>query len=287
MTAFPIAALRSVELDAPDLALAERFYGGAWGLTVAARAPGAIWFRGTGADRHLLALREGPAAFRSATFRAAEESALRRLASDAPVTPLDEPGGGMAATLTAPGGAAIRLVHGDDRRAADPPVFDRPERLAHVNLNCTDLAADRAFFEGTLGFALSDRTKAMAFVRTNADHSAVVLSDAPVDGLNHVAFLLPGWEGVLRAAGRLADAGTPIGWGPGRHGPGDNVFAYYVDPFGIVVEHAAEVLQVDESYRVGGPEDWSWPPGRTDHWGIAPPKPKATSDAQLAIRFAA
>lgn len=27
------------------------------------------------------------------------------------------------------------------------------------------------------------------------------------------------------------------------------------------IEHTAEVLQVDETYRAGGPEDWAWAPG--------------------------
>ena len=51
----------------------------------------------------------------------------------------------------------------------------------------------------------------------------------------------------------MIDAGFPIAWGVGRHGPGDNVFAYFIDPVGIVIEYTAEVLQVDDSYVVRGP----------------------------------
>ena len=58
----------------------------------------------------------------------------------------------------------------------------------------------------------------MAFVRTNADHHSVVIADAAVNTLNHVAFQLPGWEGVMRASGRMIDAGFKIGWGPGVTG---------------------------------------------------------------------
>jgi catechol 2,3-dioxygenase len=47
------------------------------------------------------------------------------------------------------------------------------------------------------------------------------------------------------------------------------VFGYFVAPFGPVVEYTAEVEQVGDDYRVGGPEDWKWPAGRTDHWGIS------------------
>lgn len=297
MSRFPVSALRSVELTVPDLDRAERFYTASWGLTVAERAPGRLWLRATGDDHHVLALAAGgEAAIRSVTFRAAEEAALHGLVGTAleagaellaRPAPLEESGGGQAAALRAPGGFVLRLVHGDARRVADAPVRDRPERLAHVNLNTRDIEGLRRIFEAGLGFVLSDRSKLMAFERSSPDHHIVVLAEAPVDGLNHVAFLLPGLEGVMLAAGRLVDAGFPIAWGPGRHGPGDNVFAYFVDPFGIVVEHTAEVLQVDDAYRVRGPEEWVWPPGRTDHWGIAPPKTEAVKAAQLAIRFAA
>ena len=49
------------------------------------------------------------------------------------------------------------------------------------------------------------------------------------------------------------------------------------------IEHTAEVLQVDETYRVGGLEDWAWAPGRSDQRGIAPPKTVACARAQLAV----
>jgi catechol 2,3-dioxygenase len=78
-----------------------------------------------------------------------------------------------------------------------------------------------------------------------------------------------------------------VGWGVGRHGPGNNVFAYFVDPAGFVIEYTAEVLQVDDNYVAGSPQDWVWPPGRSDHWGIAPPKPDSVKHAQLSIPFAA
>ena len=97
---------------------------------------------------------------------------------------------------------------------------------------------------------------------------------------------MPDLESVMRGSGRVVDGGCPIGWGVGRHGPGDNVFAYFVDPHGVVVEYTAEVLQVDDSYRFRGPDEWTWPPGRTDHWGIAPPKSEVCKKAQLAIGFA-
>lgn len=289
MSGFPLTGLRSVEFELPDVSAACDFYSQVWGLAPVASAGDAIWLRGTGPDPYLLSLHRGErAAIRSMTFRAAPDTdlaAMQTAIGGAPQTP-DEPGAGAMIVGRDAVGRAIRVVQDDALLAPLSSDPDRPERLAHVNINSDDVARDTAFFTEALGFTLTDRSKMMAFVRTNSDHHSVVIADAPVNTLNHVAFQLPGWEGVMRASGRMVDHRFPIGWGPGRHGPGNNVFAYFVDPFGFVIEYTADVLQVDDSYRVGTPEDWVWPEGRTDQWGIAPPKSSACKAAQLAIPFA-
>jgi catechol 2,3-dioxygenase len=89
----------------------------------------------------------------------------------------------------------------------------------------------------------------------------------------------------MRGGGRLRDAGHPIQWGPGRHGPGNNLFNYFIDPFGVVIEYTAEVEQVDESYKPRGPEEWKWPAGRVDQWGISPPPGAALKEAQKKVLF--
>ena len=284
--------LRSVDLRVPDLEAARRFYTDVWGLAAVEGGGPAVVLRATGADHHVLVLHQGEAALQSITFRSPSREAVEQ-AADTVVTAggrlltapgaVDWPGGGFGLTFVDPQGRTLRLVHGDTQRTPDTPVQDRPERLSHVNINSDATDATAHFFTEALGFQLSDRSKIMAFVRCNSDHHVIVIADAAVNGLNHIAFMMPSLEGVMRASGRMVDHGHPIGWGVGRHGPGDNVFAYFVDPFGIVIEYTAEVLQVDESYRVGGPADWTWPPGRTDHWGIAPPKSDAVKQAQLAI----
>ena len=296
MSQFPICALRSVDFEVPDLAAAEAFYATVWGLSVWRRDATSAWLHGTGDDPYLLGLHLASSpAIRRMSFRARSEQDLHELAERIvgaggriirTLAPLaDDPAGGVGLDLLDLRGRTFRLVHGDLRRHADPPALDRPERLSHVNINSVDTDADMDFFVEGLGFRKTDRSKMMGFVRTNDDHHAIVIADAPVNTLNHVAFMLPSWEGVMRASGRLIDHGFPIAWGVGRHGPGDNVFAYFIDPFGFVVEHTAEVLQVDDGYVVRPPQEWTWPPGRTDHWGIAPPKSDACKRAQLAIPF--
>ena len=295
MTRFPVTALRSVDLAVPDLRAAAAFYTAAWGLEPVSHDAATVLLHATGGDHHVLALHAGPVpAIRSITFRVADAAALDGIATRvpaaggrilAPIGPLPCAAGGVGLVIQDPQGRVMRFVHDDLRRAAGPPAPDRPKRLSHVNINSRDTDAASAFFQAALGFQQTDRSKLMAFVRCNSDHHAVVIADAPVDGLNHVAFLMPTLDAVMRGAGRMIDHGHPIAWGVGRHGPGDNVFAYFVDPFGIVVEYTAEVLQVDDAYRPRGPAEWTWPPGRTDQWGIAPPKTEALRHAQQAIRF--
>ena len=295
MREFSIVEISSVDIAVPDLALAERFYTAAWGLEVSTRQDDKVYLRATGRDPHVLVLhRSAAAAVLSVTFRTASLDDLRRLAAVVTAAggsqlrataPAEDPAGGMAVTVETPEGYVLRFLHGDAVNATGEPRKDLPLRLSHVNLNCADIDGTKRFFEQVLGFKLSDRSRAMAFLRCNDDHHAVVLADSGVNGLNHIAFMMPDLESVMRGAGRMIDHGYPIGWGVGRHGPGNNIFAYFVDPFGIVIEYTAEVLQVDDSYVVRGPEEWTWPPGRTDHWGIAPPKSTQVKDAQLAIRF--
>jgi catechol-2,3-dioxygenase len=292
---FPVTALRSVEISTPDLAGSVDFYTRVWGLTVAAEAGDKVYLSATGDDFHVLELKAGERAeLRKITFRVASADDLALLlgkCTNAGCTILralgaaDAPSGGERFVVREPQGSVLEFVHGDLRKE-NTVVANQVQRLAHVNINSHQIEALSSFYQDVLGFQLTDRSKMMAFLRCNDDHHAVVLAEAPVNGLNHIAFLMPDLESVMRGSGRVVDHGYPIGWGVGRHGPGDNVFAYFVDPNGIVVEYTAEVLQVDDTYRVKGPDEWVWPPGRTDHWGIAPPKSDVCKQAQLSIGFA-
>lgn len=294
MTELPVTALRSVELGTPDLATAVDFYTRVWRLDVVAETADKVFLAATGDDFHVLELKQSDRAeLRKITFRVRSAEDLTRLYAKTIETgckvlrepgPADAPSGGESFVIREPQGSLLEFVYGDQRKEASV-VANRPERLAHVNINSAEIEALSSFYRDVLGFQLTDRSKMMAFLRCNDDHHAVVLAEAPANGLNHVAFLMPDLESVMRGSGRVVDHGYPIGWGVGRHGPGDNVFAYFVDPQGFVIEYTAEVLQVDDGYRFRGPDEWVWPPGRTDHWGIAPPKSDACKKAQVSIGF--
>jgi catechol 2,3-dioxygenase len=296
MTHFPITALRSVDLDTPDLQQSLQFYTSVWGLELVTQHEGVAYLRASGADHHVIALRQADhPALRAITFRLHSDAEFETIAASSQKhgatllsgpAPSATPDGGTVMSIRNPNGGVLRLVHGDLQHGDLLPGANRPTRLAHVNVNSSDVDGLAAFYENALGFRLTDRSKIMAFVRCNADHHAIVIADAAVNGLNHVAFLMSDIEAVMRGSGRMIDAGFPIAWGVGRHGPGDNVFAYFIDPVGTVIEYTAEVLQVDDSYVVRGPSEWVWPPGRTDHWGIAPPKADHVKAAQTAVPYA-
>jgi catechol 2,3-dioxygenase-like lactoylglutathione lyase family enzyme len=291
-----IAGLRSVALNVPDLARAEQFYTQVWNLEVAARADGVLSLRGSGSDAWLLALHAGGGVpqIRHVTLRARTAEALTAIATNvqraggkllAPAATVKDPAGGTGVLLRDPHGRIFQVVHGDEQRAESAPQKDRPLRLTHVVLNSHAVDDTQRFLTDALGFRLADRTAAIAFMNCNEDHHTLAVGISDNDALNHIAFLMPDGESVMRGGGRMKDAGFPIQWGPGRHGPGNNLFNYFIDPFGVVIEYTAEVQQVDESYESHGPEFWKWPAGRVDQWGISPPPAATLKEAQKRVLF--
>ena len=293
-----IEGLRSVALHVPDLARAEDFYTHNWHLEVAGRGDNVLYLRGSGTDAYLFALHQGGEApqIRHITLRARSREALdivRENVVRAGGKVLGEvqelardPAGGTGFTFQDPHGRSFQLVWGDRRHPESAPAQDRPIRLTHTVLNSHAVEETKKFLEDALGFRLADRTGIMAFMNCNGDHHTLAIGITDNDALNHIAFLMPDFESVMRGGGRMKDAGFPIQWGPGRHGPGNNLFNYFIDPFGIVVEYTAEVQQVDDSYESHGPEYWKWPPGRLDHWGISTPPSATLKEAQKRVFFA-
>ncbi|MSQ57126.1 MAG: glyoxalase [Limnohabitans sp.] len=290
-----IQGLRSVALMVPDLQKAEDFFTEIWHLQVCEHQASAIYLRGTGADHHLLSLHpcEGNAKIKQVTLRAHSLKGLQQVAQKTATAggrliqsqhAVSEPGGGQAIVVADSAGRVFQIVHGDAVHTATEQR-DQPIRLAHVVLNSDDVENARPFFEKAFDFSLADRTRIMAFMRCNSDHHSIALGDTDNNALNHIAFLMPKLDDVMRGGGRMKDAGFDIEWGPGRHGPGNNLFNYFIGPFDLVIEYTTEVQQIDDSYEAGMPEDWKWPAGRVDQWGISKPPSDKLKQAQKAILF--
>jgi hypothetical protein len=271
--------LRSVELQLPDRAAAVAFLKEPWGLLDAGTRNGTTYLRGTAARHYAIAVTEGPGrAVLSATFvgsRAEIEATWDRarkagLKHGPWIDAFDEPGRGAGFCVAGPEGEPYRFVaEREPAPAALAADGARPIQVAHVVFNARDREAASRVLTDTLGFKLSDRTRIMNFLRCDDLHHVVAYADSKQATLNHIAFEMRDADAVMRGMGRLKDAGCPSVWGPGRHGPGNNVFSYFVSPFGACIEYTAEIERVDDAYETGTPESWQWPPGRTDHWGIA------------------
>jgi catechol 2,3-dioxygenase-like lactoylglutathione lyase family enzyme len=300
-----IEALRSVALTVPDLEKAEAFYTTVWQLQVAARTPDEVFFSGSGADHHLLALKQasGPPKIRYVTLRATSDTALQTISAACEragcrvlkaIGPNESPAGGRSVTIVDVHQRIFEIVFGDQTRnvgallgdkTASEAHRDQPIKLAHVVLNSHDVEASKLFLENVLDMRLIDRTGIMAFMNCNSDHHSIAIGITDNDALNHIAFVMPNVDAVMRGGGRMRDAGHSIEWGPGRHGPGNNTFNYFIDPFGIVIEYTADVEQVDDTYRVRMPKEWTWPVGRVDQWGISAPPSAKLKDAQKYVHF--
>ena len=159
------------------------------------------------------------------------------------------------------------------RRGAPPERQQRPSvpnKLSHVVLNSAKIEQQTSFFIDMLGFKLSDKTDMMDFVRCSADHHSIAMARGNGPTLNHMAYEVASIDGLMRGAGRMKKHGFNVEWGIGRHGPGDNVFGYFVEPNGFVVEYTAEVQQVDEAtYEAHDAEYWRNFPMRPCRWGMA------------------
>jgi 2,3-dihydroxy-p-cumate/2,3-dihydroxybenzoate 3,4-dioxygenase len=274
--------LRSVELEVRDVPPAAEFLEQVWGLAPAGSSGRTRFWRGAGDHPYILSLTEASGPGVTAITFSGED--IERL--EKPDRDFDVPGGGRGFEIAGPEGQVYRFIM-ETSRAASGPDPDRPIQLAHAVLNSRDVEASERFAVEKLGFKVSDRTAHMRFVRCNRKHHALAYAKAELASLNHIAFEMRDMDAVMRGIGRLRDAGFDCVWGPGRHGPGNNVFGYFIAPWGGIVEYTAEVSEVGDDYRVGSPEDWKWPPGRIDHWGVSKKDLARTSAAEKVVRFRA
>ena len=279
-----VSRLRGIALAAPKATEAVEFYVKCWGLQEVAREPGAVYLRASGSEHHVLSLHDrdakGIAYLHFATQDPDSLKALHDHAKEAgarivtPLGDLDTPGGGTGFELVDPENRRLRIACGIELYPDAEDAPDKPRKITHVVLNSAQLEKSLKFYEDVLGFRVSDWSEnQMVFIRCNADHHSISLSRADFASLNHIAFEMPSIDAQMRGIGRMKAADCPVRWGVGRHGPGNNVFAYFVDPNGFVIEYTTEVQVVDEATHE--PRVWKRVPHLMDRWGTAgPPSPE-------------
>ncbi len=297
MSQYPIRGVRSIELVATNLDEAARFYETVWNLAPVVASNEARYFRGTGAYHHVLGLHGGtqPAVVRIA-FDVADRAGVDALHENISAaggkagkpTKLTTAGGGYGFACKDPDGRNLAFVTGCDDHADAADIADRPRKIVHVNLNTVDFDGTLRFFTNALGFRVVDDNAPLWFLHCdNSDHCSIVLCKLNLPTLNHIAFEMPEFDSVMRGMGRMKDSGYPIEWGPGRHGPGNNVFAYFCGPDEVPLEYAAEVLQIDDSYQPRPSDYWKFKPGRSDQWGITQPRSPRYYRVQRLFGFTA
>ncbi|WP_068072365.1 VOC family protein [Novosphingobium lentum] len=267
--------LRSIELALPHAVEAAAFLTDIWGMAPAGATAGTYYLRGSGPFPYLVALAESPEPFVQSTTFVCSAERLETLRASVTAAGLparavtsQDPGGGHGIEVELAEGELFRFL-ADAAEVAPVVGADLPVKLTHVVFNSADAEATATLAEQALGFQVSDRTKGMVFVRCNASHHSTAFARAGFASLNHVAFEMIDIDAVMRGIGRLRDNGMAPAWGPGRHGPGANVFAYFIAPYLPVIEFSTAVEQVPEDYRTGVPEDWTWPANRIDQWGMS------------------
>lgn len=293
-----VTAVRGVDLAITDLDATRAFFTDVWNLRPVADEGGISYLRAGGPHFHALSLRaaqDGQSALvrvvlqadgRAATDRLYEQVSREGLETDGSPRRLSIPGGGYGFGFKDPEGRNFAIVSDVADHADIVSAPDVPTKLSHVNLNCRDNDASWGFMSRALGFKLSDQTRLFRFIRCNADHHSLVLGFNDNANLNHIAFEMPDLDAVMRGVGRMRDHGYPVEWGPGRHGPGNNVFAYFCGPGELPLEYTSEMQQVDANFSPSKkPEDWKWPPGRVDHWGLTPGPSARVKAAQARFQF--
>ncbi|MGO9382332.1 MAG: VOC family protein [Mycobacterium sp.] len=298
-----------LEFEKPDLTRAEAF-ARAFGFQTARHGPDEVHLRGTEAGGPCAILRRGPRTrFTGAAFRAGDESDVRRLAdkAGAPTRPLAESIGGRAVDLVDPSGMQVRVVAGthelpelpgqqphtfnfghDVRRTntgqRPPRVPARVQRLGHLVMQSTRYLEALDWYLDNLGMIVSDflffagqreRGPTMSFIRcdrgsTPADHHTLAMALGPANRYLHSAYQVSDLDALAAGGEYLRERGYFRSWGIGRHIQGSQIFDYWRDPDGFLVEHFTDGDMFDNTLEPG------WAPFTAS--GLAQWGPPATRD---------
>ena len=304
-----------LEFEKPDLVRAEAF-AHAFGFATVLRTGSELQLRGTDPAAPCVLIRRGATTrFRGMAFTAHDESDLLRLekATGARTRALPEAIGGRAIELVDPSGIQVRVVTGthqlDALPAQAPHTFNfgddlhrvnatqRPQRvpttvqrLGHVVVQSTHYLAALNWYLDNLGMIVSDfmffpgqreRGPTMSFIRcdrgtTPADHHTLAIALGPTNRYVHSAYQVCDLDALAAGGEYLKDHGYQRSWGIGRHIQGSQIFDYWRDPDGFIVEHFADGDMFDctlepgwSPFTASGLSQWG-PPATNDFLGISP-----------------
>lgn len=260
------ARLHHLRRDSPQPERLARFYGELLGDRVAPLADGSFLVAGRG--RQLL-VGKGDAAsvpyFALAMQDAEHLAAYRRGVRGAEdfTSPLLERG---AFSVSDPDGRRVVFGVAKDAESAQ----GLPGRLQHF-VCATERLPQMLEFYQRLGMAESDRVLegealAAVFLRSDPEHHSFAAFRAPASRADHHCYETNGWLDIRDWADRMASLRIPLWWGPGRHGPGNNLFFMIEDPDGHKVEFSAELELMP---RAMAPRTWPHEQRTLNLWGSA------------------
>ncbi|WP_157106649.1 VOC family protein [Nocardia arthritidis] len=304
-----------LEFDKPDLERAEIF-AQAFGFATSFRTGDELYLRGAAPQAPCVLIRRGVRSrFVGPAFRAADTADLLRLAeaTASTVAPLPETLGGSTVELTDPSGLRVRVVADTDnlpalpdqqphtfnfghevarvnRTQRPPRVPARVQRLGHVVVQTTRYRETLEWYLRNLGLIVSDflyypgqreHGPVMSFIRcdrgrTPADHHTLALVLGPANRYVHSAYQVADLDAMAAGGEYLRDHGYYRSWGIGRHIQGSQIFDYWRDPDGFLVEHFSDGDMFDCTVEPGwapftasGLAQWG-PPASKDFLGLKP-----------------
>jgi len=304
-----------LEFSKPDLPASEGF-AQAFGFTTVSRTADELRLRGSDAGAPCVIVRRGPRSkYLGAAFRAADATDVRRLAdaTGARAEKLPESIGGIAVDLIDPSGVPVRVVADTHELAALPSqptqtynfghevartnATQRPrcepatiQRLGHVVLQTDKYVETLDWYLEHLGLIVSDfkyyegqreRGPTMSFIRcdrgqTPTDHHTMAMMLGPRRRYVHSAYQVADLDALAAGGEFLKQGGFHRSWGIGRHIEGSQIFDYWRDTDGLLVEHFADGDLFDSSLEPGwspltasGLAQWG-PPVTKDFLGLTP-----------------
>lgn len=280
-----ITHLRHISLITPNIEEQAAFYEKVWGLDKTAEDEQTVYFRGAGPENHILSLHSGDrSALHHIAFGMVDKHAVDRAAEylqekGVPIVQapgyLDEEGKGYGLRFADPENRVIELstwveIHTSiwNQKNVDPV------KLNHVVMNTADLQMITEFYTDILGFKVTDRSEdKMVFLRCNRKHHSIAFNQEGHASVNHIAYEVDTVDEVMRGIANVRKAGLSELWGPGRHGPGDNIFCYFKDPGNFVMEYTCylETIEDEAEWKA---RVWKRVPHLMDQWGIAGPPSK-------------
>jgi catechol 2,3-dioxygenase-like lactoylglutathione lyase family enzyme len=179
-----------------------------------------------------------------------------------------EEGQGPALRLRDPDGFVVELIGGMTQVSPTyGPRAVQPRKLGHVTLRVADCKRTAEFYSEVLGFRVSDWVDDIfLWMRCNPDHHGLAFAQSDVVKMHHFAFEVVDISYLIRQAEHLMQHGYILVYGPGRHGPGQNQFAYFRDPEGNMIEFMCDLQQIwDDAAYV--PRVWSSKERWSNLWG--------------------